>query len=115
MIFAINIFFEFCVASSSQNPPPNGTAVPQPDQESQGAQSLLNSSQVERGGGSTAHFSSDAIQVAQSLRMELERMNWKHQAEIDEMQFNHELSLKEFRASQEIKNQKVRKCHLKTR
>ena len=39
--------------------------------------------------------------------MEMERMNWKHQAEIDEMQFNHELSLKEFKASQEIKNQKV--------
>jgi hypothetical protein len=64
--------------------------------------SLLNASQIERGGGG-----GDAVQVAQALRMEMERMNWKHQAEVDEMQFNHELSLKEFKASQEIKNQKV--------
>ena len=64
----------------------------------------LNSSQIERPPG---YGGGDAVQVSQALRMEIERMNWKHQAEIDEMQFNHELSLKEFKASQEIKNQKV--------
>ena len=56
----------------------------------------------------TANMSqSDGKQVAQALRMELERMVWKHQAETQELQFNHELSFKEFKASQDVKAAKV--------
>ena len=47
------------------------------------------------------------MQMAYAIRMEMEKLAWRHQAEMAELEFNHDLSMKEYKNSLEIRSAKV--------